>query len=152
MLYTIRWLIFWYPMLSSLIYCPFNQQIPQSFRVIFETSDLLYASPATVSRCAIIRVTEDVVPFDVLKMAWLKRSKIPVELKDVTRQFVHDIVKPSAETVQRSASNCIFPATTSYLFQVIHYFSCATSLIEWINIENYLCRVSPDWLIHLWST
>ena len=93
-------------------------QIPQSFRLIFETSDLLYASPATVSRCGVVRVSEDVVPTDALKKAWLKRLNLAVEAKALFDGFVQLVVKPILELVRQSLCNCIFPVTSSYLFQV----------------------------------
>lgn len=96
-------------------------QIPQSFRVIFETSDLTYASPSTITRCGVVRVPEDIVGVDSLYLSWLKRSNLPSNLHPLLDKFVQNILKPTLVfTVESSASYCIIPTTQPYLF-VVYY-------------------------------
>lgn len=96
-------------------------QIPQSFRVIFETSDLTYASPSTITRCGIVRVSEDIVSVDSLYLGWLKRSSFSTDLHPLFDKFMKMILKPTLDfAVQSSASSyCIIPANQPYLFVVI---------------------------------
>lgn len=95
-------------------------QIPQSFRVIFETSDLTYASPSTITRCGIVRVAEDIVSVDSLYLSWLKRSNFPQDLHSLFDKFMQKIVKPTLTfAIQSSSSYCIISASQPYLFVVI---------------------------------
>ncbi len=95
-------------------------QIPQSLRIIFETSDLTYASPSTISRCGVVRVAEDVVPLDSLHSSWMKRSGFPADLRPTVDNFVRDIVKPCVTFVLESSECCIFLMSSSYLFLVLY--------------------------------
>lgn len=92
-------------------------QIPQSLRIILETSDLTYAAPSTISRCGVIRISDNVVPIDSLHASWVKKSHFPPDLRPAIDNFVQHVVKAAITFVQSSA-NCILQMKPSYLFLV----------------------------------
>ena len=53
--------------------------LPSHVRLIFEVEDLLYASPATVSRCGMIYFDHSTVGWRPLIQAWLGRKMQAVE-------------------------------------------------------------------------
>ena len=87
-------------------------------RIIFETSDLTYASPSTISRCGVVRVTDNILSVDLLYLRWVKQSKIVPHVQSTIEKFIPLVVKPSIEFVKEKSENCIFPCQSSYLFMV----------------------------------
>jgi hypothetical protein len=114
-------------------------QIPHTLRIIFETCDLSYASPATVSRCHIVRVTDDVVPLESLNQSWLKRAKLNDEYQELSETYLRRVIKPAISFVMEQPEDCAFIFAASYLFQVHGTDSLKCSL----NCNSFLLEFYP---------
>ena len=93
--------------------------------MIFETSDLTYASPSTITRCGVVRVADDVVTVDSLYQCWVKKSITSRDLALLYDKFTQNILKPTINFVNESSASCIIKTTVPYLFVVIKTISVA---------------------------
>ena len=62
---------------------------------IFETNDMRFASPATVSRLGMIFLSEEDVEVDRITRTWLKLQ--PADLQNKIETWMNDIMKPALE-------------------------------------------------------
>lgn len=106
-----------------------HSQIPLSFRIIFETSDLTYASPSTITRCGVIRVADDIVTVDSLYQSWLKKSNFPTDISPYFDTFIQVILKPTLDFSNQSSASCFITTASSLLFAVTVLFEMASCTV-----------------------
>jgi dynein heavy chain len=81
---------------DSMMLCLSNGErikLSSRMRVLFEVNDLNQASPATVSRCGMVWVSEEIVPWEDLISSYFMRN--PVLENEVQMQYLINTIKNS---------------------------------------------------------
>lgn len=114
-------------------------QFDPNVNFIFETHDLSYASPATVSRMGMIFVSEEDLDFDAIADEWAQ--SLPEERRRTVRDWVSDHLKNAIAFVQSASDDVVVSQSQlglmrnglSQLLDVTNKASFATALLRGIG-------------------
>eukprot|EP00002_Diphylleia_rotans_P035998 TRINITY_DN7896_c0_g1_i2.p1 TRINITY_DN7896_c0_g1~~TRINITY_DN7896_c0_g1_i2.p1 ORF type:complete len:4263 (-),score=670.67 TRINITY_DN7896_c0_g1_i2:89-12877(-) len=133
---------FWIENLNSLlddnkVLCIPNGEritLPSNSRVLFEVSDLVAASPATVSRCGMVYMDEMILQWTMLIQSWL--SSLPDQFEPVLEILSRCFSTYVDEVLVFIRSHCIEPIPTNDCHLVRSFLRLLDCFISRIRVTN----------------
>ncbi|KAF8821953.1 dynein heavy chain family protein, partial [Cardiosporidium cionae] len=101
-------------------------KIPMEVKLLFETTDLSAASPATISRCGLIFFGHETVTWKLLVRSWLERKITPTFTAAISEQlwgYFEIYIDPGLKFIMENCKECMELTDNAKL-------SCLCSLLE----------------------